>query len=286
MNNRSIKARANELLAYCKPQYIRILCIMALVSMIPDTLSSTGVTAILYTIAMIALIPFSHGYVVTSLKIVRNNYLDLNDSDAFVGLKRFKELFFTYFLYSLVVFGVLFVLVAVLFIVLVALGVALQSLTTAAMLILVMSVLTTVVSMLVGLYGFAFPYLLEKYGYKGMAAIKESFKFIEGHLLDLFKLELSYLGWTILVAVVRMVLAEVLKFLGSTGVALASIAASAIAIFTYLPQYHVARAIFFEEIAYQRYGMDTSYANSEEVVYEDVVEDTKQIEELGDQDVQ
>ena len=36
MNNRSIKARANELIAYCKPQYIRILFIMAVVSMIPN----------------------------------------------------------------------------------------------------------------------------------------------------------------------------------------------------------------------------------------------------------
>ena len=293
MNNSSIKARADELIAYCKPQYIRILFIMALVGMIPNVFSSRGPSAILFLIVNIALVPFSHGYIVTTLKIVRNNYLDLSDDDAFVGLKRFKELFFTYFLYSLVVTAALFVVAFVLTLFVIMLGASLQDLGSFVLLTVGLSVLVSVISMLVGLYGFAFPYLLEKYGYTGMDAIKESFRFIKGHVLDLFKLELSYLGWTILVALVEMILAEVLVFLGTTGALIAAIASGAIAIFTYLPQYHVARAIFFEEIAYQRYGHDTSYANqntvyeNEETVYDDKnVNEVKQIEELGEQDVQ
>lgn len=285
MNNRSIKARANELIAYCKPQYIRILFIMAVISMIPNAFSSTEVTAILYVIANIILLPFSHGYVVTSLKIVRNNFNELSDQDAFVGIKRFSDLFFTYFLYSLVVVAVLFAVTIALVILIVILGASLQDLGSFALLTVFMTIMVSVVSMLVGLYGFAFPYLLEKYGYKGMAAIKESVTFIKGHLLDLFKLEFSYLGWTLLVSFVQMLLAEVLVFMGTTGSVVAALVAGAIAIFTYLPQYHVARAIFFEEVAYQRYGVDTVY-ESDETVEEEIELETNQIEETGEQDVQ
>lgn len=283
MNNRSIKARANELIAYCKPQYIRILFIMAVISMIPNAFSSTEATALLYVIANVLLLPFSHGYVVTSLKIVRNNFNELSDQDALVGLKRFKELFFTYFLYGLLVFVALVVVIVIL---IVMLGASLQDLNTLAIVALAGTIITSIVSMLVGLYGFAFPFLLEKYGYKGMAAIKESIRFIKGHLFDLFKLELSYLGWTLLVAVVQMLLAEVFAFMGTLGSVVAALIAGAIAIFTYLPQYHVARAIFFEEIAYQRYGMDTVYTTDEQNEVEEFGFEAYQNEELGDNDVQ
>jgi uncharacterized membrane protein len=226
---------------------------------------------------------FKHGYIVTSLKIVRNNFSELSDEDAFVGIKRFKELFFTYFLYELIVVGVLFVLAFVFVMIAFALGVSMESVSSILTLTVVMTLIFSVVSMLVGLYSFAYPYLLEKYGYTGMGAIKESFRFIKGHLLDLFKLELSYLGWTLVVVLVQIVVGEVFAFLGTLGTAIASLASGAIALLTYLPQYYVAKAIFFEEIAYKRYPEYT--LNQENDMSVDVVE-VKEVEEQGEDNVQ
>lgn len=283
MNHKSIKARADELIAYCKPQYIRILLIMTVVGMIPSAFSSTGLTAILYFIVTILFTTFKHGYVVTSLKIVRNNFSELSDEDAFAGIKRFKELFFTYFLYELVVVGVLIVLAFVLVFFSIAIGVSAESVTSILTLTVVIALVFSVVSMLVGLWCFAFPYLLEKYGYTGMDAIKESFRFIKGHLFDLFKLEFSYLGWTLVVVLVQIVVGEVFAFLGTLGTVLASLASGTVALLTYLPQYYVAKAIFFEEIAYKRYP---EYIVSQE---NDVCEgenEVKEIEEQGEDNVQ
>lgn len=279
MNNKSIKARADELIAYCKPQYIRILIIMTVVGMIPNTFSSSESTIIIFLILSILFTPFKHGYVVTSLKIVRNNFNELSDNDAFTGIKRFKELFFTYFLYELIVCAVLFGLAFLAVIIAVALGGGVENITSILTLTVVLTVAVSVVSMLVGLYGFAFPYLLEKYGYTGMDAIKESFGFIKGHLLDLFKLEFSYLGWAILVAVVQILLSQLFAFLGPLGSVIASLVSGGIALLTYLPQYYVAKAIFFEEIAFKRYHEYTSYQDGS------MSDEVKEIEEQGENNV-
>lgn len=281
MNIKSIKARANELIAYCKPQYIRILIIMTVIGLIPNAISSSGIMAILYFLAVILFTPFKHGYVVTSLKIVRNNFTDLSDDDALVGIKRFKQLFFTYFLYELVVVAVLFALAILAIIVAMVLGVGLESVTSLLALTFVVAIAVSVVSTLVGLYGFAFPYLLEKYGYKGMAAIKESIRFIKGHLLDLFKLELSYLGWALLAVLTQVLLAEVFAFLGTLGTVIASLGSGAVMLLTYLPQYYVARAIFFEEIAYQRYPEYTTYQDKQNQQFNEIIG----IEEQGEDNV-
>ena len=280
MNIKSIKARANELIAYCKPQYIRVLVIMTVVGLIPHSVSSSGMSLILFLVLSVLFTPFKHGYIVSSLKIVRNNFHDLSDEDALNGLKRFKELFFTYFLYEFIVCVVLFLTISVIFIVLSILGIGVKNITSMLTVTVILSLIVSVVSALVGLYGFAFPYLLEKYGYKGMEAMKESVRFIEGHILDLFKLEISYLGWTLLVAFIQMFCVEVFAFLGTAGSVVASLASGVVALLTYLPQYYVSKAIFFEEIAYKHYPEYTSY-ESEVCVTED-----NETEKQGENDVQ
>ena len=280
MNIKSIKARANELIAYCKPQYIRILAIMTVVGLIPSSISSSGMTAVLFLLISVLFIPFKHGYIVSSLKIVRNNFNELSDEDALVGLKRFKELFFTYFLYEFIVCAVLFLLVPVIVIIASVLGLGIQNIWTMLTLTAFMSVAFSVVSMIVGLYGFAFPYLLEKYGYKGMDAIKESVRFIEGHLLDLFKLEFSYLGYMLVVVLVKVLCAQTFVFLGTLGNVIASLASGVVALCVYLPQYYVAKAIFFEEIAYKRY-----FEHELNEIDETDVDQEKAVEEQGENNV-
>ena len=45
MNIRSIKNRADELLVYCKPQFVRVLTIMMLISLIPSLFTGSGTLA-------------------------------------------------------------------------------------------------------------------------------------------------------------------------------------------------------------------------------------------------
>ena len=275
MNINSIKRRADELIAYCKPQYTRILLIMMIIGLIPSVFPSEGIAVILSFIVTVLFTPFNHGYIVTSLKIVRNNSMSLEDSDAWVGLTRFSELFFTYFLYELIIFAVAFVLCMIAFVIFFVGGVSLAdmtSLNSALILMFVLIIVISVILVIINLYGFAYPYLLEQYGYTGMDAIKESFAFIKGHVKDLFKLEFSYMGWVLLVVLIQAGGGTLLSSLGTLGSVIAALAGGFVGIMTYTPQYHVAKAIFFEEIAYRRYQYnDDAYTQNDEVRGEDNV---------------
>lgn len=99
MNIRNIKDRADALLTPCRPQVIRLCIIMGLVQLVPVVFEGNNIVAKLISfVLMIVFVPFTHGYIVTALKVVRNNSQALSDEDAFVGFNRFKELFPTYFL--------------------------------------------------------------------------------------------------------------------------------------------------------------------------------------------
>ena len=111
MNISSIKNRADELLIHCKPQVIRIMTIMLLVGLIPSLFNGSENTfiSLISLVLTIVFLTFSHGYIVTTLKVVRNNSESLSDDDAFVGFRRFKELFPTYLVSGLVLFVVAFI---------------------------------------------------------------------------------------------------------------------------------------------------------------------------------
>ena len=87
MNISSIKNRADELLIHCKPQVIRIMTIMLLVGLIPSLFNGSENTfiSLISLVLTIVFLTFSHGYIVTTLKVVRNNSESLSDDDAFVG---------------------------------------------------------------------------------------------------------------------------------------------------------------------------------------------------------
>lgn len=76
---------------------------------------------------------------------------------------------------------------------------------------------------------------------------------MKGHVWDIIKLNLSFLGWMIVVIFVQTIIGEVLSFLPILGSLIASIVASVVGVYTYLPCYHLSQAIFFEELAYYHY---------------------------------
>lgn len=283
MNISNIKNRADELLLTCKPQFIRIMTIMMLVGLIPSLFaeSQNSLISLIYMVLTILFLSFRHGYVVSSLKIVRNDSQSLNDDDAFVGFSRFKELFSTYLVMGLIMFAIAFVIVFILMFIFMILfgGIIANAFSTLPMvyysfissgdvsylialltqtpsLILLILLLTLIIIIVVAVLSvvfFAVPYLLEQYHMTNLNAVKESIQFMKNHIWDMIKLELSFLGWMILVAIVQGVVGELLSFIPVLGTLIAAIAAGFVGIYTYLPKYYVSQAIFFEEIAYYRY---------------------------------
>ena len=284
----SIKNRANEILLTNKSEYIRILTIILLVGLIPSLFSgNSNFLAILVYYAMIIIfLPFHHGYIVSSLKMVRNQSQALSDDDAFVGFKRFKELFATYFLSNVIVWAISaaagMILVLLLSFTIVnaaryimdaavnqsnAAALALAAIQHTPSLIIFIGlflVLVAIAIVIVSSYLFAVPYLLEQYHMSATQSLKESIQFMKGHVWELIKLQLSFLGWMILIIVIQSILINLLAFIPVIGSLIASILGGLAAIYTYLPRYHLSQAIFFEEIAYYRYENNTYQSNTGE----------------------
>lgn len=282
MNIKLIKNRADDLLKDCKPQVIRTLMIMVLVSAIPSLFGEgNAFLSFISFVLSILFLTFSHGQVVTALKVVRNNKEMLNDDDALVGFKRFQELFFTYFLNALILFAVaivFFIFATMLFLILY--GAAFTTLSSYSFNVSAVDVnslvdlfsylgvfgssilgffalfsfVVIVVILVLTLYLFAVPYLLEQYNIKGTAAISESCRFMKGNVWNLFKLQFSFIGWILLFVIFESVLMELLSFIPVLGPIIASIVVGIAAVYTYTPKYLVSMAIFFEEIAYYRYN--------------------------------
>ena len=281
MNISSIKNRADELLIHCKSQVIRIMTIMLLVGLIPSLFNGSENTfiSLISLVLTIVFLTFSHGYIVTTLKVVRNNSESLSDDDAFVGFRRFKELFPTYLVSGLVLFVVAFILLFIMMFFLImffgnvfseipylivnsafsqsgtynVLYSLIQAVPSLVLVILLFVLIMIIVMVVASAFVFAMPYLLEQYHMTTMTALKESFSLMQNHIWDLIKLELSFLGWMILVGIIQGVIGELLMFIPVLGTLIASVVSGLIAIYVYLPKYMVSQAIFFEELAYYRY---------------------------------
>lgn len=288
MNIRKIKERANQLLSVDKQQYIRILMILVLLELIP-TLFSTGydiLSRIIYIIISLTFIAISHGYVVSSLKMVRNQSSLLSDDDALVGFKRFKGLFSTYLLNNIVLFFITFAAMFILMMIFgaflsgiqldsfaneislsgnytqVLLSIFSQSPSLLAAFIL-FYMLMIVIVFVISSYLFAVPYLLERYQMTNLMAIKESYRFMKGHIFDYIKLNLSFLGWILGLMIIQMGLNRLLMFLPILGALISAIITGIIGVYTYLPRYQLSKAIFFEELAYYRYDHHQTYGGDE-----------------------
>lgn len=309
MNTHSIKEKAKQMLATCKPQYVRILIIVMLITSLGSYLTGLGLPSMVNLLITILFLTFSHGYIVSSLKIVRNASHTLSDDDALVGYKRFKELFPTYVLMWLAQAGLAMIVIIVIVLVFtIALGgfflsigdlsqlatgdaaATLASLIAFAPGLILFILFIALISILVGycvtLYFFAAPYLLERFHMEAGQAIKESVRFMKGHKMALFKLDLSFFGWVIVTSLVTSLVEQLFGQLPFIGSALVLLAAGFFGIYTYYPQYQLAHAIFFEEIAYQRYGDNHSEVQEQPIQEEviDIVEETIEINDENKED--
>lgn len=270
MDIRSIKDRANEVLIPYKTQLTRVLTIVLFLGCIPNLVSSDNAfLSILSTVLLLIFIPVSHGTIVAALKIVRNSGEEVSDDDAFVGFKRFKELFPTYMAMTFVTFLILlaFGLIAGIFLVAVfsqSINDAVQLSTSASVETLIyilfsgqpMNLLVVIlvflgamiVGFLIDAFLMAVPYLLEQYHITGFKAIKLSYQMMKNHLIDYIKLFFSFFGWMFLIAIVEALLSKVIPF----GIVV-SVIVGLLRIFTYLPHFTLSQTVLFEEIAYYHF---------------------------------
>lgn len=269
MNIKSIKNRANTVLMPYRNEFIRVLLIVVILSIIPTLFTATNTVVYLISFVLnILFLPVGHGMIVSSLKIVRNMGHTVEDQDAFAGLKRFKELFSTYVAQWAFVFVAMFLFVFVVGVIMAfVLGETMISIASLAnptveailslilanptliIVILLVSLLSLVFGLLLDAYIFAVPYVLEQYQIKGIRAVRTSLTMMKGHILDYLKLYFSFFGWMFLAALIEGFLSQFIPY-----ASVVTIIVSLFQIYTYIPLYYMSEAVLFEEIAFYHFN--------------------------------
>lgn len=270
MDNPSIRERAKQIADKQNNLFKTLLIvsvISSLVGVIPSLFDHSigGIITLIFTIIMV---PFSHGYIVSSLKEV-NNRDDLIDpeKDSLVGIYRFKELFSTYFIKEIIM------IVVIIIIALVTMYKFFMSLFTLigyftfdallyttnvgdiltqqdVILFFMGLILILIFTLMYTLYFALVPYLLEKYNYKNFDAMKESARLMKGYKEQYFKLNFSYFFLILLAVLIVGVITNFFSMFCPpliTSIIMAFVS-SYFYIYVYEMKLTLARAIFFEEI--------------------------------------
>lgn len=287
MNIYDIKRKANELLVN-HDKLFKVLLYIGIIQAIFSAVSTLfdgvvgGIVSLIITILTLTL---SHGAIVASLKTVNNMEESIDEKeDALVGLKKIGHLFPTYFLYDFIIGIICFVVGIIGFLIIMSVssvsieqflqlftitinGITVsqaQIVNTADAFSNVFSILTLVICLIIFIAVYfslrfgLFNYILQKYDMTGMAALKESSRLMKGNKWTLFKLELSFLGWMILSAIIAGVftmLVEIIipiSFLASLIESILTVFAS---VYLYEMKLNVCVAVFYEELDYEdKYG--------------------------------
>jgi len=271
MNISMIKQRAREIARINKPSLSRICLIIGVITALPSLLDSgKGVMFVIRLIISALLIAVEQGNVVAGLKVVTNREQELSDNDGVYGLVNWIEYLPTYLTKVLVNF-----VIAIIFIVIIVVcsigsigglltivtdpysvspikGVITGLSALSGILVFVAFIAFVFVLWWANLRMFAMTYLHQEYGIKGFAALKESFNLMKGHCSDLLFIDLSFIGWVLLCAILSGIVGSVFGDNGIAGL-LGSILSAALAAYTYQPAYITVHALFYKEIAYKFY---------------------------------
>ena len=287
MNIYDIKRKANELLVN-HDKLFKVLLYIGLIQAIFSTVSTLfdgvvgGIVSLIITILTLTL---SHGAIVASLKTVNNMEESIDEKeDAIVGLKKIGHLFPTYFLYDFIIGIICFVVGIIGFLIIMSVssvsieqflqlftitinGITVsqaQIVNTADAFSNVFSILTLVICLIIFIAVYfslrfgLFNYILQKYDMTGMAALKESSRLMKGNKWTLFKLELSFLGWMILSAIIAGVftmLVEIIIPISFLASLIESILTVFVSVYLYEMKLNVCVAVFYEELDYEdKYG--------------------------------
>ncbi|MFR2822677.1 MAG: DUF975 family protein [Thomasclavelia sp.] len=275
MNIRDIKMKARSVLVNQKNIFYVFIFISIITTLVNYAGASFGAAMIPFISLIISIImlPFSHGNVVASLMVVneRGDEIDI-ENVGLTGFKRFKQLFFTYFIQYV------FLLVIVLFIGLIMLLITKltvdtdvfnefsnlllaegmyasdfngivndpifnDAVTSLGSIIVIGTLIIAIAALMYSLVFALTPYILEKYKITGIKAMSESARMMKGYKKTLFILNLSYLGWIILIYIVALILQMLMPvpLVVELLVALASA-------YLYAVELQTCTAVLFEEI--------------------------------------
>lgn len=253
------------------PTFLLISLLTVLINYVGETLGVFISFAPIIT--SIIVLPLSHGNVVACLMVVneRGDEIDVQNV-GLTGFKRFKELFFTYFIHFAFMMVLLFfwglILVLIMkflidgsfFEIISALVLndvinantafsslsnttIIQNFSSIMWLIFIGIILGVIIVVIYNLYFTLTPYILEKYKIYGIKAMSESARMMKGHKKTLFALFLSYLGWLILLVIIASLIQILLPV-----AFLVSLLVEVIAVYLFYVRYQTSLAIFFEEI--------------------------------------
>ncbi|MGN1182723.1 MAG: DUF975 family protein, partial [Faecalibacillus sp.] len=230
-----IKNKANSLL-FNYEKIFKVFIYIGLINVLISIVSH--VSSLISIFLSILTLTIGHGYVVSSLKTVNNMQDQIEPvDDALVGFTKIKKLFPTYFIYQLILTVIVIAICFIAaFIVFIAIGkeniqllfqlfatygtnMTLNStqllqmeelISNGVEIVLIFALIIVFVSLIYSLQFGLYPYVLEKYDIKGIAALKESSRLMKGNKWTLFKLQLSFIGWIILASLVVGLLSNVI----------------------------------------------------------------------------
>lgn len=274
MNIHDIKTKAKSVLVNRK-NIIYVFIFISIISVLANYISQVlGVTIpFLPLLISIIMLPFSHGNIVTALKTVNECGDEVTiENEGLVGIKRFKELFFTYFIQTAFLMVVIMLICLVLFLVakliisgsnVTDLGVLFSQVSMHASdinayindqtfinamaslggIVMVGIVIIAIVAIIYSLTFALTPYVLEKYKIYGAKAMSESARLMKGHKGTLLALYFSYLGWFILTVLISAFIEALLPI-----PLLAELVMSVLTVYLFSAEMNISVAVLFEEI--------------------------------------
>lgn len=283
MNIYDIKNKANEVLRQPN-QLFKVILYVGIIQALFSALSGLfdGILgSIISLILSILTVTLGHGIIVASLKVVNNNGNLVDEKeDSLVGIKRFGQLFPTYFLYRVVVAlaGIVVGVIGMLLMYTMITDAQFSNLSQLVLmyvnkstisqdeivnivaslsnvfsfvfiLVIIISILSVYLSLKFGLFN----YILQKYNYTGLTALKESSRLMKGNKWTLFKLEFSFFGCMILAGLVSGVVAmfvETIMPIPFLATFITGVVSTFFSAYFYDVKLNTCLAVFYEELDY------------------------------------
>ena len=283
MNIYDIKNKANEVLRQPN-QLFKVILYVGIIQALFSAVSGLfdGILgSIISLILSILTVTLGHGIIVASLKVVNNNGNLVDEKeDSLVGIKRFGQLFPTYFLYRVVVAlaGIVVGVIGMLLMYTMITDAQFSNLSQLVLmyvnkstisqdeivnivaslsnvfsfvfiLVIIISILSVYLSLTFGLFN----YILQKYNYTGLTALKESSRLMKGNKWTLFELEFSFFGWMILAGLVSGVVVmfvETIMPIPFLATFITVVVSTFFSAYFYDVKRNTCLAVFYEELDY------------------------------------
>lgn len=281
-----IKDKVSEILRASQSSLSKVFLVIAVIGAVAGGIGNLlggTIGSIIGIVVTLAFMPFHHGYIVSTLKATNNRSQEIDvEKDSFVGFRRFKDLFGTYFIYNIFLTIIVIVIMLIGFVGMVLLlpsgavnaisefyqqagmGVdvsaayltdaMLTGLASISGILLLMVAVILFAIIMYGLYFALVPYVLERYNIRGVSALKESARLMKGYKGLLFRIQLSFLGYMILEVFITSMLSLMLPVS-----LIVTVIGAIIGVYLYQVRLTTCQTVLFEEIDYaDKHGSNQS----------------------------